>query len=57
MEPGETGGKPRRLTVVQAAVDGSHHELLQALRALWCGESGLTLLPDVWRRPARRQGN
>jgi hypothetical protein len=39
MEHGETGGKPRRLTVVQAAVDGSHHELLQALRAIWCGES------------------
>jgi hypothetical protein len=29
----ETGEKPRNLTVTQAAKDGSHRELLQALRS------------------------
>jgi hypothetical protein len=29
----ETGAKPRKLTVIQAAAEGSHRELLVALRA------------------------
>ncbi len=33
VEPGETGEKPRKLTVVQAAATGTHRELLQALRS------------------------
>jgi hypothetical protein len=33
VEPGEAAAKPRQLTVTQAAKDGSHRELLQALRA------------------------
>lgn len=31
--PDETAEKPRKLTVVQAAADGTHRELLGALRA------------------------
>jgi hypothetical protein len=31
--PDETAEKPRKLTVVQAAAEGSHRELLVALRA------------------------
>lgn len=33
VDPAETAEKPKRLTVVQAAADGSHRELLAALRA------------------------
>jgi hypothetical protein len=33
VDPGETAAKPRRLTVTQAAAEGSHRELLVALRA------------------------
>jgi hypothetical protein len=33
VEPGETGEKPRKLSVVQAAADGSHRDLLVALSA------------------------
>jgi hypothetical protein len=33
VEPGEAAGKPRQLTVTEAAKDGSHRKLLQALRA------------------------
>jgi hypothetical protein len=30
--PGETAAKPKKLTVVQAAKDGTHHEVLLALQ-------------------------
>jgi hypothetical protein len=33
VDPAETVEKPKRLTVVQAAAQGSHRELLAALRA------------------------
>jgi hypothetical protein len=33
VDPAETAAKPKKLTVVQAAAEGSHRELLVALRA------------------------
>jgi len=33
VEPSETAEKPRKLTVTQAAAEGSHRDLLAALRA------------------------
>jgi hypothetical protein len=33
VDAGETAAKPKKLTVVQAAAEGSHRELLVALRA------------------------
>jgi hypothetical protein len=33
VDPGETADKPKKLTVTQAAAEGTHRELLAALRA------------------------